>query len=759
MPHKKPIVEYTDGQYQFKVPFIMYADFELILEPISGPSNNPRLPSTRGVNIHTPSSWCIRSEFAYGIVKNPTTLYRGKDCVKKFCEHVTQEACQLYQSFPEFPMKPLTKAQIKSHNGAKNCYICFTPFKKDGDKSLGKEPAQPDPSYVKVRDHCHHSGKYRGAAHLLCNLQYKIPSYIPIVFHNLTGYDVHLFIRELSSYGSQVGIIAKNMEDYILFSIKVEVDKYINKNGEERLKEIDLRFIDSIKFMSSSLDSLVNNLASSNYRFFGFEEYNEDQRALLIRKGIYPYEYMDSWDRFKESNLPPASSFYSKLSMSGVSDGDYAHARKVWRDFGIKNMGEYHDLYLQTDVILLANVFKEFRRVCIENYGLDPAHFYTAPGLAWKSCLKKTKVCLELLLDPDMLLMFERGIRGGIMQSIHQWAAADNPYMGSEYNPSHPTRYLQYLDANNLYGWAMSQPLPTGGFKWINISPDKGEDAHAKINELANHSDHGYLLEVDVAYLRELHNYHSDLPFMCSRMKISRVEKLVPNLYYKKKYVIHIRALKQALDHGLVLECIHRTIEFKQSNWMREYIDFNTRLRAADKNEFEKDFYKLMNNSVFEKMMENIRKHQNIKLVNNKVDYLQAVMRPNFKSGMLISPDLIGCEMGKIRVVMDKPVYLGQAILDLSKIVMYEFHYDCMKHYPGSEVPKSVRVRAKTAVRRTSERSERSGKNLWSPWTITSFWSLSDCMSNCFVRTSVAPQFDYKNVSCALRRKPGGKDK
>ena len=146
---------------------------------------------------------------------------------------------------------------------------------------------------------------------------------------------------------------------------------------------------------------------------------------------------------------------------------------------------------------------------------------------------------------------------------------------------------------------------------------------------------------------------------MCGKMKINRVEKLVPNLYYKRKYVIHIKALKQAIDHGLVLERIHRAIEFKQSAWMREYIDFNTRLRTAAKNDFEKDFHKLMNSSVFGKTMENIRKHRNIKLVNNEEEYLRNVMRPNFKSGTLLGPDLMGCEMGKIKVVMNKPVYLG----------------------------------------------------------------------------------------------------
>ena len=244
--------------------------------------------------------------------------------------------------------------------------------------------------------------------------------------------------------------------------------------------------------------------------------------------------------------------------------------------------------------------------------------------------------------------------------------------MGSEYAPRKPTRYLQYLDTNNLYGWAMSQPLPTGGFRWVDIKPDD-------VRKLMNYSEKGYLLEIDIRYHMELHDYHNDLPFMCWHMVIGGVEKLIPSLYYKKRYVIHIRALEQALKHRLVLECIYKAIEFKQSAWMKEYIDFNTRLRTAATNKFEKDFYKLMNNAVFGKTMENIRKHRNIKLVTNREAYLKAVMKPNFKSGVRFGPNLMGCEMGQIKVVMNKPVYLGQAILDLSKIVMYEFHYDYMK--------------------------------------------------------------------------------
>ena len=215
----------------------------------------------------------------------------------------------------------------------------------------------------------------------------------------------------------------------------------------------------------------------------------------------------------KESRLPPMESFYSNLNMAGTSKEDYKHAQRVWKEFKVRNLRDYHDLYLRTDVILLANMFKAFRYTCLEHYSLDPAHFYTAPGLAWKACLRKIRIRLELLTDPDMLLMFERRIRGGITQAVHQYASANNPYIGYKFNPKEDTTYLQYLDANNLYGWAMSQLHPTGRFKWVDIEPNR-------IRKLARCEDKGYVLEVDVSYPKELHDSHNDLPFMCEQMMI-----------------------------------------------------------------------------------------------------------------------------------------------------------------------------------------------------------------------------------------------
>ena len=201
-----------------------------------------------------------------------------------------------------------------------------------------------------------------------------ISSHILVVFHNLSGYDAHLFIKELGKNSRDMEVIAKNEEDYISFSVDMSVDKYVDKEGNEKKKLIELRFIDSFKFMSSSLDSLTKNLVSGGKQLFRFEDYLELQYDLLTRKGIYPYEYMSSWDGFEEMQLPPIEAFYSKLSMSSISSDDYQHAQRVWKEFRIHNQGDYHKLYLRTDVVLLANMYEAFRETCLEHYKLNPVH-------------------------------------------------------------------------------------------------------------------------------------------------------------------------------------------------------------------------------------------------------------------------------------------------------------------------------------------------------------------------------------------------
>ena len=276
-----------------------------------------------------------------------------------------------------------------------------------------------------------------------------------------------------------------------------------------------------------------------------------------------------------------------------------------------------------------------------------------------------------------MLLMVEEGIRGGICHSIHKCAKANNKYMNN-FNNNEESSYIQYLDANNLYGWGMSQKLPVNGFK--SLDSDKINEINEEfIKSYDENNDKGYILEVDVKYPKGLHELHSDLPFLSKRMKIDKCKKLVCNLSNKKKYVTHINSLKQTLNHGLKLKKIHRVIEFNKKEWLKPYIDMNTKLRKAANNDFEKDLFKLMNNSVFGKTMENIRKHRDIKLVTTDKKRSKLVSEPNYHTINLISEDLSIIEMKKTKVKMNKPIFLGLSILEISKILMYEFWYDYMK--------------------------------------------------------------------------------
>ena len=271
--------------------------------------------------------------------------------------------------------------------------------------------------------------------------------------------------------------------------------------------------------------------------------------------------------------------------------------------------------------------------------------------------------------------MVEEGIRGGICHSIHRHAKANNKYM-KNYDKNKESSYIQYLDANNLYGWAMSQKLPKNGFKWIN---DVTEIDEKFIKNYDEDSDKGYILQIDVKYPKKLHDLHSDLPFLPKRMKIDKRKKLVCNLPNKKKYVVHIKSLKQALHYGLKLKKVNRIIEFNQEAWLKPYIDMNTELRKIAKNDFEKDFFKLMNNTVFGKTMENVRKHRDIKLVTTDKKRSKLVSEPNYHTINLISENLSIIERRRTKVKMNKPIYLGLSILEISKLLMYEFWYDYMK--------------------------------------------------------------------------------
>ena len=245
-----------------------------------------------------------------------------------------------------------------------------------------------------------------------------------------------------------------------------EIDKKIAQIDK---KEPENKFIDTMRSMMTSLSPSIDKASEIDKKIsqielieliekfpnvYQFCNRDPNKFSLLLRKGVYPYEYMDSCEKFNKTELPDKESFYSELNKEGITDEDYAHAQKVWNTFGIKNVGEYHDLYAQSDILLLADVFENFRDKCIEAYELDPAHFPSAPGLAWQGCLKETEVKLKLLTDNDMLMMFEEGTRGGMCHAIYRYAKANNKYM-KNYDKNIESSFLEFVDTNNLYGWAM----------------------------------------------------------------------------------------------------------------------------------------------------------------------------------------------------------------------------------------------------------------------------------------------------------------
>ena len=414
----------------------------------------------------------------------------------------------------------------------------------------------------------------------------------------------------------------------------------------------------------------------------------------MSQKGVYPYYFMDSFEKFNQTELPTKDKFYSILNDQHITDDEYDHAKEVWNTFMIRTLGDYHDLYLVSDVLLLTDVFESFRKTCMQYYKLDPCHYFTSPGLSWDAMLKMTNIELELMTDIDMFQFIEKGMRGGVSYIANRYGNANNKYM-KQYDEKAPSKYIMYLDANNLYGWAMSQYLPTGNFKWMT---DK-EISKTNLGKYELDSKEGLILEVDLEYPKELHDLHNDYPIAPEMFKVSKnmlstyckkiaekynisiglVSKLIPTLRDKKEYVLHYRNLQLYLDLGLKIKKIHRVLKFDQSAWLKQYIDFNTEKRKHAKNLFEKDFFKLMNNSVFGKTMENLRKRVDVRLVTNEKKLDKLTSKPTFVSSKTFNENLMAVHKIKEMLTLNRPAYVGMCILDLSKTLMYDFHYNYIK--------------------------------------------------------------------------------
>lgn len=671
------ILKFKNYHKQLKVPFVVYADFETLLKPIQHAEPDPNNKFTVKTCLHEPYSFAYYIKCSFDDSLSRLKLFRCENAAQSFIISLENDVREIYSLYLKhtIPMIPLNTDDTLAFNQSANCFICNNPFL---------------PLQIKVKDHCHLTGKYRGAAHQECNLNYKIPKFVPIFFHNLSGYDSHLFIKQLALQKEKIEVIAQNKEKYISFTKYICVDEYM-ENDKPKKVFLQLRFLDSFKFLNRALDVLAKNLVDSQCKEVRKYFSNEREFSVMRHKGVFPYSHVDCFAKLDEPNLPLYEQFYDRLKDENISQVDYERAKDVWKLFKCNTLGEYSDLYLKTDVLLLADVFENFRDLCLNIYKLDPAHYFSLPGVSFDAMLKMTKVEIELLTDINMLHFYKHGIRGGVSMCVGRKAVANNKFLET-YDSTQPSSYIMYLDSTNLYGYSMSQSLPIAKFEWLSDQEIETLD----ISTITSDSEDGYVFEVDLTYPNDLHDLHNDLPF-CPENIVppngkSKLPKLIPNLQNKTKYIIHYRNLQQCLKYGLILTKIHRVLKFKQMPWLKPYIDLNTSLRNNASNEFERDFFKLMVNSIFGKTMENVENRVNIKLVSHwerRIHSLGAehyIAKPYFKSATIFCENLAAIELNKTIVKYDRPVFVGFSILEIAKTVIYEYFYGFLKPLYGDKV-------------------------------------------------------------------------
>ena len=695
-------IEFTSYNKMIRYPVYIVADFESIISKLKSGDG-----ATKKTGQHIPCAYALKVVSRFKQIQRPVESYRGENAAQHFILRIHEIYEELKSLiYMDVKMEPKTAEIRKLLASQVNCHICEKPLGYGG----------------KDIDHCHYTAKILGYAHPECNRQRKTPKDLPIIFHNFKGYDCHLLIKELCALENNINnvhLIPKSMEQYT--SVSTE----------------HFKFIDSAQHLQMSLEKLVDNLKKSgNEKFKKVKLYinkfhggDVGKLNLLLRKGVYPYSYMDSFDKFEEA-LPDISAFYDDLNVKECSKDDYAHVKAVFHEFGLKSLGDLCNLYVTSDVLLLADVFQEYIVESWKNFGLDPLHYYTAPGLTWDACLKMTKVKLEMIKDKSMYMFCEKAIRGGVSVISKRKAVANNKYM-TNFDTSKPSNFLWYVDANNLYGKAMVQKQPISGFKWCKLTD----------GDIINYdpaSDIGYLVEVDLSFPNSIHDklncfpiapepltiteeiasaksldiranrYKKDSDFdkfkaeepehlgagkkrklqQCGPYARKRLKKtttfnstkLAPNLLPKQKYICHIRNLQFYLKQGAKLEGIHRVLQFNQTSWIEPYIMFNTRQRQADDaTEFKKSFHKLLNNAFFGKTMESVRKRINIVLIRKQQQQKFQISKPGFKRFEIFGDDLVGVELIKPVVKLNKPVYVGATVLELSKLTMFEFWYNVIK--------------------------------------------------------------------------------
>ena len=673
------VISFKSTFKQDKKLFALYFDFECLTVPISSCDNNPEKSTTRKYQKHVPCSFCIVTTSEYTQYQSETVVFSNPDPQKvtqKFISELSRIHNEMMICHKTYSFSiDMSDEDEEDFQTSTHCHICSKTLCWDSDTNYP----------VRDHDHTKEFNNYRGAACNKCNINYfNRTKKVPAFAHNLKGYDMNLFLLDLIKEVEEMDIIPENIEKFKA----VFTENFI--------------FLDSFAFLSSSLDKLAKNLQKSGHdQFKHLKKEFPKHYKLLSEKGVYFYDYAKSYSVFSEKVLPPKEAFYSQLTEEHISDKDYDRAQRVFKTTNCKSLLDYMELYVKTDTLILCDVFENFRKLCLDYYGLDACHYMSLPAFAWDAMLKMTGVSLDYITDIDKYTFVEENLRGGVATINHRLFTANNKYL-DDYNPQKPSSYINYIDCNNLYGASMMQKLPIGNFRWL----DKEEIANLDIDKLDPDGDTCYILEVDLHYPAHLHNKHTDYPLAVEK-KIIREEqlspvnleflrinkekfkpstKLVPDLHDKVKYVCSLRNLKLFIKHGLVLQKIHRVLVADQSDFMSSYIEFNSLKRQAATTDFEKDFFKILNNAVFGKFIESVRKRTNVDVVKDPTRASKLVSKPQYLGFHTLDEDITLVQSVKRKIVLDKPIACGYMVLENAKNIMYDFWYDVLKPMYGNRI-------------------------------------------------------------------------
>ena len=675
-----PHYTYLSSGFELSPLRVVYADSECLIES----ETETHVPAAFGMlDVWHADTGC-RSSYK---------SWCGEDCVISFLSELERMAKDQYEHDNMTRRQMIiTPQQQKEFNACDTCPKC----KKEFSDKLRK-----------VRDHCHISGLYRGPLCHICNTRLTLKrNTLPVIFHNLKNYDAHMIIKHgIGKFKHwKLNCIAQTSEKFMSLNAKVPMG--VSKQG--RTIFFTISFIDSFQFMSTSLATLAENQTSLPMT----EKLKQDIPTLstdvLRRKGVFPYTYFSSFLVLDETSLPSREKFKNDLTGEACSEEDYQHAHRAWQEFRCQNFKDYMMCYLELDVRLLSDVFEEFRRMSLVQDGLEPVHFVSLPGLSFMSAFKMTGETIHLLQDPFIYNLFERGIRGGL-------TFVNTHYAKDEFFEHEGRKYrniLTYWDQNNLYGAAMTEKLPHSNFKLLteeeiqNLFPTAQQ-----ILDLDTEGDTGFYFEVDLHYPSNIHHSTADFPLapeagkvtdqMLSQHMRDLYNRIMTQRYSQRKkhtfkssykllltqndkenYCVHFKILKYYLQQGMQLMKIHNVVQFTQKAFLRPYIEFNTKQRALAQSKHEKDFYKLRNNSLFGKTMEDVRKHGNYKLVTDVNTFQRLASSPLFIDRDIINEDIVGVKLYKPTVVLNRPIFVGQAILEHAKLAMYNLFYSTIHSCP-----------------------------------------------------------------------------